>query len=440
MKKSFARSAALTFAVLWLGVQPAFAETILARRYTFDKLDAFWRATLNAPPSAQWYEALASAPAGTVEAPPGFVSDVPFGGVIVGEDGSGGGNATRRGFPVIAIPQDIAPTLYKRQALLELYLNRYRYFERGEANTAADLDLLRRRQAAAAAELYLTGLMLYFAEPTLQAKCARLIRIAAVDKEALGQVTDQNLVPEWRSLLPVLTAARLRLQTDQLQKLACAIQPVRTRGEMQRIVTTRVGEHIMRAVDKKVQDALVLLNAAGSEFQALVNDMDVEIKSADILELERVLGNVESNLLLVKNDQLDATKTIGQVQDVDLSQLNQPSDLQEYKAAQAKLASMVGEIDKVLEATAKLAEAVPDPAIREELKSCEKLGSVYDQLDLTRDTASLEASVLVPYSACLSAAETVVRRFQAPSLEKAFAAELSRNVRQISDAFLVSGN
>jgi hypothetical protein len=34
----------------------------------------------------------------------------------------------------------------------------------------------------------------------------------------------------------------------------------------------------------------------------------------------------------------------------------------------------------------------------------------------------------------------VVRRFQAPSLEKAFAAELSRNVRQISDAFLASGN
>ncbi len=431
----------IVLAALWAGAAPALADAIVERRYTFDKLDTFWRSSLDSPqPSAAWFDTLGSGPAAVVEAPSGFVPDVPFGGVIIGEDRTGGAGAVRRGFPVISMPQDIAPLLYKRLALLELYLARYGYFERGESNTAAQLDLLRRRQISAAGELYLIGAMLYFAEPTLEAKCARLERLVAVENESLRDVAAESLEPSWRPLLPALTAARSRLSADQLRKLVCGVAPVRTRGEMQRIVTTRVGERIMKEVDRKVRDALSLLNAAGEEFQTLVNDMDVEIKSAEILELERVLGNVESNLMLVKNDQLNAATTIAEIQAVDLSQLSQPTDLQDYKNAQEKLATMVGEIDKVLEATAKLSAVVPDASIQQELRACDGLATVYDQLDLTRDTASLEAGVLIPYTTCLSAAEAVVRRFQAPSLEKAFAAELSRNVRQISDAFLASGN
>ncbi|MDP3896845.1 MAG: hypothetical protein Q8Q62_09225 [Mesorhizobium sp.] len=432
-----------TLATLWLAAAPALADTILERRYTFDKLDAFWLATLESPPpSASWFDVLggANAPAPVVPPPANVVSDLPFGGVIIGEDRTAGATAVRRGFPVIAIPLDIAPTLHKRLALLELYLVRYRYFERGDGNTAAQLDLLRRRQMSAAAELYLIGAMLYFAEPTLQAKCQRLERIVSVEKDSLTAAAAETMEPGWRPLMPVLATVRGRLDADRLRKMVCAIAPVRTRGEMQRIVTTRVGERVMQRVEAKVRDALSLLNAAGREFQGLVNDMDVEIKSAEILELERVLGNVESNLMLVKNDQLNAATTIAEIQAVDLSQLNQPSDLQEYKRAQEKLAAMVGEIDKVLEATARLSATTPDPAIQQELRVCESLGSLYDQLDLARDTASLEASVLVPYTNCLSAAETVVRRFQAPSLDQAFAAELSRHVRQLSEAFLVGGN
>lgn len=421
------------------------AQTILERRYSFGKLDQFWQQTLaSEPPQAAWFEPLAvpTGPAPVTEPPvENPVSDVPFGSVIIGETRPGPGAATvRRAFPVVAMAADVAPTLHKRLALLEIYLSRYRDFERGEKDTAEQLDQLRRRHLSAATELSLIVAMLYFAEPTLQAKCTRLQRLARVEKELPTNLPEGVLEPAWLPLGPVLAAARQRLDADAMRDMVCSVEPVRTRGEMQRIVTTRVGEHVMREVDKKTREALTLLNQASEEFQALVNGMDVPIKSAEILELERLLGNVESNLLLVKNDELRAGTTIAEVQAVDLSTINQPGDMREYEAATAKLAAMVSEIDAVLEATAQLSVAADDPAIRAELALCDGLGSLYDQLDLTRDTATVETGVLAPYTACLTAVDAVVRRFQAPSLDQVFAAELSRNVRQISEAFLQGGN
>jgi hypothetical protein len=429
----------------FVACQPAQAGTILERRYTFDKLDQFWLATLAAElPQASWFEPLAApaGPAPVSEPPPSSpATDVPFEGIIIGETRPLAGAApVRRAFPVVAMADDVAPILNKRLALLEIYLSRYRDFERGQRDTAEQLDQLLRRQLSAATELSLIVAMLYFAEPTLQAKCTRLQRLVRVQKEMPANLPVEALEPAWRPLSPVLAAARARLDADAMREMVCAVEPVRTRGEMQRIVTTRVGEHVMREVDKKTRDALTLLNKAGEEFQALVNGMDVPIKSAEILELERLLGNVESNLLLVKNDELRASATIAEVQAVDLSTISQPGDMREYEAATASQTLMVSEIDAVLEATAELSATSQEPSIRSELAVCDGLGSLYDQLDLTRDTATVEAGVLAPYAACLAAVDAVVRRFQAPSLDQAFAAELSRNVRQISEAFLQGGN
>ena len=432
-------------AVALMACLSAQAQTILERRYSFDKLDQFWRETLaSQAPQPSWFEPLAvpTAPAPVTEPPAeNPISDVPFGGVIIGETRPSAGTApVRRAFPVVAMAADVAPILHKRLALLEIYLSRYRDFERGQKDTAEQLDQLRRRQLSAATELSLIVTMLYFAEPTLQAKCTRLQRLARVRKEMPADLPDGSVEPAWLPLMPVLMAARARLDADAMRDTVCAVEPVRTRGEMQRIVTTRVGEHVMREVDKKTRDALTLLNQAGEEFQALVNGMNVPIKSAEILELERLLGNVESNLLLVKNDELRASVTIAEVQAVDLTTINQPGDMREYETATAKLASMVSEIDAVLEATAELSAASDDPSVRTDLAVCDGLGSLYDRLDLTRDTATIEAGVLSPYTTCLTAVDAVVRRFQAPSLDQAFAAELSRNVRQISEAFLQGGN
>ncbi|HEV7251591.1 MAG TPA: hypothetical protein VGN97_00605 [Mesorhizobium sp.] len=425
---------------------PAAGDSILDRRYTFDKLDAFWRTTLaEPPPEASRFALLgnpALAPASDVAVPSSFIPDVPFNGVVVGEDQSPepSGEEARKGFPVIAIPGADAPVLFKRQALLELYLTRSELFERGQADGAERLDALRRRQASAAAELTLIGLMLYFSEPTLPGKCARLQRLVRLEGALPSGAPEDALEPGWRPLASILAQARARLDADKLADGVCELAPVRSRGEMRRIVTTRVRERLMREVDVKVQDALSLLQKASEEFQALVEAMNVEIRSADILELERVLGNVESNLLLVKTDGLKAASTIAEIQAVDLSQLDRPTELAEYSKAEGELAAMTAEIDRVLEATATLASSSEDPGIRRELAPCERLGAVYDDLDLTRDTASLEADVMLPLTSCLSAAEAIVRRFGAPSLDTTLAAALSSHVRQLSEAFLSSGN
>jgi hypothetical protein len=197
-----------------------------------------------------------------------------------------------------------------------------------------------------------------------------------------------------------------------------------------------VRERIMTEVRAKVDDTLQLLEASSTEFQSLVNQMDVPIFSAEIMELERVLGNAAANMVLVKDDQLNAATTIATLQAVDLSALNQPTALQEFTDGQARMTGMVALIDAVMAALADLATLEGDPAVATDLAPCAGLRGAYSALDLGLDTGSLTQMINDPYEDCIERARAVVARFQEPSLDKALMAELARHVRQISEAFL----
>ncbi|WP_292321653.1 hypothetical protein, partial [Mesorhizobium sp.] len=243
----------------------------------------------------------------------------------------------------------------------------------------------------------------------------------------------------WRPLFPIVEAVRTRLGTDVLAKLVCSAKPVRGRAETTNLIETRVRGQIVKAVRTKVDDTLNLMNAASTQFQSLVNEMDVPIKSAEVMELERVLGNAQANMVLVKDDQLKAAETIATLRAVDLSTLNQPDSLKEFEDGKARMAQIVGQIEGVMTALSGLAHVVDDPAITAELSSCAGLAGAYSALDLTLDTGTLTAKINGPYEDCLNHARAVVARFQNPSLSKAQMAELARQVRQISEVFLTTG-
>jgi hypothetical protein len=261
-----------------------------------------------------------------------------------------------------------------------------------------------------------------------------------VEAGPLAGITEEALPPGWRPLAPIQAAASERLDAAVLAALVCTVTPVRTRGEMERIVTTRVRERIMGEVRIKVDETLVLLRAASGEFQALVNDMDVPILSAEILELERVLGNARANMLMVKEDQLSAADTIATLQAVDLSALDEPAELEEYEAADRRMQEMVSLIDGVLGAVAELDQINGDEDVAIELAPCGALRGAYLALDLGRDSSALTREVNDPYEDCLARARAVVTRFQQPTLQKALMAELATRVRQLSEAFLSSGD
>jgi hypothetical protein len=420
---------------------PAAAQSVLERRYTSDKLDGFWQATLGAtPPDPAWFEMLAGGEAEPVaDAPPAADLGVPCPGVIIGESVHPAGGGAAKAFPVIPLPAEEAAILNRRLAWAELYLARYRFFERVSTDDAATLAALTERQYAAGLEAWLILARLYYSAPDLQEKCARLTRLEAIAAGPLSGLSEEAGEPDWLVLVPIQAAASAGLDAGPLAALVCSVQPVRGRGEMARIVETRVAERIMQEVRAKVEDTLVLLRAASEEFQALVNDMDVEILSAEIMELERVLGNAQANMLLVKEDQLNAAQTIATLKAVDLSSLNQPGELSELQTATERMAAMTALMDAVLGALAGLDGVQADPESVATLAPCAGLRGAYPAIDLTRDTGVLTAEIMGPYEDCIGRARAVLARFQDPSLQKAQMAELAARVRQLSEAILTSG-
>lgn len=429
---------------LALATSSAGADSILERRYTSAKLDGLWRGTLGAtPPEASWFALLAPGPTAAppvtnVPAPTPF--GLPFPGTVIGESTAANGATVTKAFPVIPLSRADAAVLGRRLAWSEIYLNRYRYFEAVSTDDAGILAALTQRQYAAALEAYLIHARLYFAQPDLPGKCARLTRMRELEAGPLTGLLASSLPIAWQPLAAVQTATVGRLGSASLTALVCAVQPVRGRAETARLVETRVRERIVQQVRRSVQETLDLLEAASTEFQRLVNDMDVRIASAEIFELERVLGNASANMLLVKEDQLKAARTIGELQAVDLSSLNQPGQLGEFEQGRTRLAAMVALIDGVMAAMADLAGVVADPGISAELAPCAALRGAYSSLDLTRDSATLARAIGDPYESCIARARVVVARFQEPNLDQALMAALARHVRQISETFLQTVN
>lgn len=421
------------------GCSATLAQSILTRSYTSAKLDELWAGTLgSSPPDPQWFEMLApgadTPEPTTVVAQPDF--GVPFTGVVTGESVTPTGATEVRTFPVLPMSPEHAAVLNRRLAWAEIYLSGYRFYEAVSTDGAAVLAALTERQYAAGLEAYLITARLYFALPDLPGKCLRLTRLNELAAGPLSGIAADRLPEDWRPLLPVQTAAAGRLGGDVLAGIVCGVEPVRGRAETLRIVENRVRERILSEVRAKVDDTLVLLEASAAEFTALVNRMNVPILSAEILELERVLGNAAANMLLVKEDQLRAAQTIATLQAVDLSSLNQPTELQEFNDGQSRMSSIAGLIEEVMAALADLAAVVEDSAVRADLEPCGVLRGAYGALDLALDTGTLTQAINGPYEDCLNRARTVVARFQEPSLDKALMAELARHVRQISETYL----
>ena len=431
----------LFFVFLMVSFGLAQAESVLERAYTSEKLDRLWTQTLGAvPPELERFSLLVPGPAAeapTREVPSGDFG-LPFTGVVVGETATPQGSATAHGFPVIPLSADDASVLMRRLAWAEIYLGRYRFFAPISTDPAATLEAMKDRQYAAAVEAYLITARLYFSADDLPGKCARLTRMGEIDKGPMSGITMGSMPGAWRPLLPIAIATRSKLGTDILAKLVCSVQPVRGRAETIRLVETRVREEIIKAVRAKVDNTLQLMNAKATEFQTLVTQMNVEIKSAEVMELERVLGNAQANMVLVKEDQLNAAGTIATLQAVDLSSLNQPTSLQEFESAKLKMVGLTGQIEAVMTAMAGLAQVSDDPSIMAELAPCAALAGAYSALDLTRDTGNLTAQINGPYEDCIKRARSVVARFQQPSLEKAQMAALATHVRQISEAYLAT--
>lgn len=436
------RAIALSLIVSCVLAGAASAASILERAYTSEKLDGFWNATLsNATPDATRFSVLAPGPAAVEPSHEATQPDfgLPFTGEVVGEASGSSGGSRSVGFPIIPLSADDASVLMRRLAWSEIYLSRYRFFAPISTDSAEELAALVGRQYAAAVEAYLITGRLYFSGADLPEKCRYLTRMNEINAGPLSGASLASLPAAWRPLFPIVEAVRARLGSDALAKLVCSVKPVRGRAETTGLIETRVRAKIVKAVRTKVDDTLNLMNAASTEYQSLVNEMDVSIKSAEVMELERVLGNAQANMVLVKEDQLKAAETIATLQAVDLSSLNQPESLKEFEDGKARMTQIVGQIEGVMTALSGLAHVVDDPAITAELSSCAGLAGAYSRLDLTLDTGALTATINGPYEDCINHARAVVGRFQNPSLSKAQMAELARHVRQISEVFLSTG-
>lgn len=426
----------LLWAVVLAG--PAAAQSIVERSYTWDKLNAFWGRTLGADgPDIAAFEPFApTAPEVPAALPvlPDF--GVPLPGEVIGETPTGtqnGGQALVR-FPVIPLDPAVAGPLMRRLAWAELYLARYRSFEAISTDPAEALANLEARQWAAMIEVYLTHARLFYAAASLPDKCIRVRRLHAV--AALVPDAAPTMPTAWAALWPIFQAAQGRVEGEALAVLSCSVNPVQGRAETLRKIEERVQARIALAARDKVQENLTLLNQAATEFQTLVNAMDVEIKTAEILQLERDFGNAASSLRMVAEDDLSADVTIGALDEVDLSTLARPGESGDLDAARAQMAGMIATIDAVLGAIADMSET--DPEFAAQFTDCETLRGLYPTLDLTLDTGVLTELVEAPYDNCLMAARALVDTQNAPSLDAVMLAEFARHLAQLSEVYIAS--
>lgn len=431
--------------LILLTALPVKAESILVRRYTSDKLDKFWRATLGATaPQKTWFEMLA--PDSDTGNPVRDVEEaandhgVPVSGEVYGDTASSTATTRRIAFPVIRLGAEDAAILMRRLAWSELFLNRYRFIETVSTDNAETRQTLTARQYSAGLEAYLITARLYYSAPDVQQKCMRLKRLGELSNTLSG-MSDNSPLVDWRPLVAIQKATEQRLEDSQLTQLVCDVKPVRSKGEMKRYVKTLVDERILQEVKKEVVKTLKLLRESSDEFQKLVKKMNVPIKYKNILELERNLGNAQANMMLVKEDQLKAADTITklkEVTDVQLSSLNKPEGLQDFQNGQKSMADLVKLIDEVLTALADLDQLSDDADIAEKLSPCAQLRTIYKEFVFEPDTHTLRRKIIEPYEDCIAGAAAVVPRFQKPSLQKTLMAELAAHVRQISEAYLRS--
>ena len=413
------------------------AESTLERRYSFDKLEGFWSATLGAtPPDAAPYERLVEGdepPAAVTPAPVDF--GLPQIGEIIGESAEENGQITRLGFPVIPLDEGEAATMMRRLAWAELYLTRYRFYVAASTDPSDAVARMAGRQIAAGLETYLVNARLYYAAPDMQEKCTRLMRLQTLATGALAAIGQVAVPADWARLAEIQHELGPALDAVPLATLVCSVEPVRGQRETRRIVITRVRELLAAAAREKVDETLVLLDAAAEEFQTLVNNMDVEIKTAEILDLERRFGNAAANLELVKTDQLRADMTIQELEAVDLSALSRPGDLEDLTNAEGLITDMAGRIDVVLDSLSALGDLTPISGTGAALSACSALRDLYEDLDLDRDSAVLSAEIVGPYEDCLTRTRAAVTEANTPNLQTVLAAELAHHVRRLSENF-----
>ena len=424
--------------------------TVLDRRYTFSKLDEYWTTSIDRnPPNSQWFAKLVEEgdmynP--VVDVTPGEREDgdddfpLEFPG-ITGEDPEAPDVSRKlHGFPVLAIPRAHAQKLYKRLAQLEMYLSRYKYFHQDSADTADQIILLTKRHKSASMEMYLSHLLLYFAESTFENKCLRIRRVRDIGERSLQSLQKEDLLEDWEPLYEIYVAGKEKFGGDLLKEMACGVKPPRTRGEMEKIIKARVRVLIFKEVNKKIDETLILLRQASSNFQQLVNQMDVTIQTKEIFQLEQDLGNVRANLLMVKDDLLKAAELIGKLKNVDLSQLDNPADLQEFKEAKEMMENMAGAILSVLEGMLKLTNISKDPAMVSQVKKCEGLDASYRNIDFSLNTASLKNKIVPRYESCLKAVERLVTPYRKPTAYKKLMAEFAKHVHHLSQTILGNTN
>lgn len=409
-------------------------ESVLNRAYSAEKLDGFWQATLGgsgAQPALYDMFGAAAVPAPVTAVPTGFAG-LPDIGEVIGESAPTAPTPQRLSFPVIPLADDEAGPMMRRLAWAEIYLSRYRHYTPASSDPSALVTALAERQLAAALEAYLATARLYFAAATLPEKCERLTRLQALAQGPLALAGADVTPPDGWDALPALrSAAATRLNDTALTGMVCGIEPVRGRAETAQRIRTQVGERMAQEARDKVDDTLVLLESEAERFQDLVNRMDVTIKTAEILELERVFGNAAANVRLVQTDQLNADGTLAELEAVDLGALRQPGEVAEYQQAQAQMAQMITLMDGVLTELAALAEV--DPA---RLSACAGLETLYDAPDLRMDTGTLTALIEGPYANCLNQARGLVELMNATTEQSAAMAVLAGHVAQISENLL----
>lgn len=426
------------------------ASTILERRYIFDKLDDLWKGTIaQEAPQESWFTELVAEGSGyqaVLEDPPlrsgedsSTFDDLPFEGVLLGEDASArSGDRSRqvRGFPVIALPKGLGSNLYKRLAQLEIYLNRNMDFAPTSTDTAEELDALRRRMQSATLETYLLHLLLYFSENTFDKKCSRLQRVKELEVQGLQGWEEKDLLTPWKNLWVIYQNAKSKFSQDIMRALACKVKPTRTRGEVEKIIKEKAESLIHYEVKNKIEETFVLLQEASSKFQQLVTMMDIEMKTKEIMELERVLGNVQANLLIVKHDQLKAGDLIEKLRRVDLSQLNTAGGLQELKESNALTENLALKIATFLKDLSAIAQVSRDAQITESLKDCKGLEAFYQNLDMSSDTATLRNRLMPRFEGCLISVQGLIEKNKKPSASKKLMGKMSQHMQQISHGIL----
>ncbi len=488
--KSMTFKLSLAFTLLGMAKQLN-AQTPFVEKYTFTQLNDFWKSTGGSPSAdkaAAMYEAalLTTNLKDVEKTPETMEAEKPKG--VLGQI-----SALLGAKPSPTSPESIPEPSYTfftyrltaatsafltdRQIKLNNFLSRSAFYDASGiladapvGDTAvltrvnkekAELAKLRR---AASLELYYIQIARTAQATKLPVKCRSIQDADSLRAPLLTDVKSASLTDEdfkvyfadsAKPLVSLFSKIDKRYGQTVATKAACLARPLLSKSEQESKIIAKVEGKVVNYLQDEQsppKQTLAAINAIVQKYKTVLESIQVDPKTKELLELERNLANVQSNVEMVASDMLLVKADVEKMSTLDLSTIDSISSgtTRPQHPLISKVNKLRGELITQVAKFLKAFESVHTKAAANEksqLSSCNELSKNYlalveplllqgEELKIREVKPIIFSSFNTKYSSCLTQISDYATSLTVRTETDEYLEEFAKQLEQLSDKVL----